>query len=188
MNSREYILQRAKQNKPFLSPLPQVPFFEREGIDLIAHFKEILQFVGGEAIELLPGEVLNDKIEAIYPDMKKVVSTVEGIKYAKLDIHTITDPHDLKDVDLAIYKGGFGVAENAAVWVSNAAVVQRVLPFITQHTLIVLGKSQLVWNMHQAYQRPEMQIDGFGVQGKRIKNLVFSKDNHYPIQPLVAFL
>lgn len=163
MNSREYILQRAKQNKPQLSPLPEVPLFPREEIDLVSHFTEVLQFVGGEVIELKLGEDLNDKIESIYPNMKQVVSTLEGIKYANLDIHTITDPHDLKNVDLAIYKGHFGIAENAAVWVSNAAVVQRVLPFITQHTLIVMDKTQLVWNMHQAYQRPDMQIDGFGV-------------------------
>ena len=163
MNSREYILQRATQNKPPLSPLPEVPLFPREEIDLVAHFTDVLQFVGGEVVELKSGEDLNDKIESIYPNMQQVVSTFDGIKYANLDIHAITDPHDLENVDLAIYKGLFGVAENAAVWVSNASVVQRVLPFITQHTLIVMEKSQLVWNMHQAYQRPELQIDGFGV-------------------------
>ena len=163
MNSRELILQRAKQNKPILSPLPEVPLFERAEIDLVAHFKEILQFVGGEAIELLHTEDLSEKIETLYPNMKQVASTIPGIKYANLDLQSITDPHDLKAVDLAIYKGEFGVAENGAVWVSATSVVHRVLPFITQHTLIVLDKSKLVWNMHQAYQRPEMQIDGFGV-------------------------
>jgi L-lactate dehydrogenase complex protein LldG len=164
MTSRENILQSIRENKPALSPLPDVPMFERSEMDLIAHFKEILQFVGGEAIELTDGESLNDRIEAIYPDMKNIISNVEGIRCANIDIQSISDPHDLRDVDLVIIKGEFGVSENAAIWVSERNLVHRVLPFITQHAVIVLDKSQLVWNMHQAYQRAEMQaVDGFGV-------------------------
>jgi L-lactate dehydrogenase complex protein LldG len=38
------------------------------------------------------------------------------------------------------------------------------LPFITQHLIIILEKTQLVWNMHQAYQKLEkLNNNGFGV-------------------------
>jgi L-lactate dehydrogenase complex protein LldG len=163
MSSRDYILQRIKQNKPSLSPLPEVPLFERPEIDLLAHFKEILQFVGGKPVELGPGEDVNSHIQGIYHDMKKIATNMPGIRSANVDLNTIKDPHDLKDLDLVVIKGEFGVAENAAVWIPASIVAHRALPFITQHMAFVLDKNQLVWNMHQAYQKIGKTDEGYGV-------------------------
>jgi Uncharacterized conserved protein len=164
MNSREYILQRVRQNKPEASPLPEYGLFDSKQHDLIAEFKENLQFVGGMAIELMPGEEIETHIQANYPDLVNICSLVNGVDRANIDAAAITDPHDLKDIELAIVPGEFGVAENGAVWISEKSVLHRVLPFISQHLVIVLEKSKLVWNMHQAYQREEIQnTEGFGL-------------------------
>ena len=164
MTSRETILQKIKQNKPEPSALPVLPTFDRPEIDLISHFKEILKFVGGNPVELQIGEDINNHIEGIYPDMKKIASNFEGIRSANVDLSLISDPHQLEDIDLVVIKGEFGVAENAAVWIPATIISHRALPFITQHMVFVIEKSTLVWNMHQAYQKLSMDnIDGYGV-------------------------
>ncbi|WP_243345492.1 lactate utilization protein C [Parabacteroides sp. FAFU027] len=164
MSSKESILQRIRQNKPDASPLPEFGLFDGKPRDLIAEFKENLQFVGGLAIELMPGEEINTHIEANYPDLEKICSLVEGVSRANINASSITDPHLLNDIELAIVPGEFGVAENGAVWISEKSVLHRVLPFIVQHLVIVLDKSKLVWNMHQAYQQDELHnVGGFGL-------------------------
>jgi L-lactate dehydrogenase complex protein LldG len=163
MTSKEYILQRIQQNKPEQSLLPDVPAFERNDVDLVAHFKETLAFVGGQAIELENDDELNSRIQELYPDMKVIASEIGAVKAANFDLQAITDPHLLRDIDLVVIRGEFGVSENAAVWVPSSALSHRVLPFITQHAVIVLDKSQLVWNMHLAYKRLDIsKANGFG--------------------------
>ncbi len=55
-----------------------------------------------------------------------------------------TDPHTLRDVDLAIIKGEFAVAENGAVWVKEENCRHRALYFITQKLMIVVPKDHIV--------------------------------------------
>lgn len=164
MNSKEYILERVNKNKPAQTPLPEIGIFDNKDRDLVALFKENLQSVGGLAIELMPGEDVDFHIRANFPDMKNICSLIDGISQANVNAEAISDPHDLQHIDLAIIPGEFGVAENGAIWVRQSSVNHRVLPFITQHLVIVVDKSQLVWNMHQAYLRREMtEHGGFGV-------------------------
>lgn len=164
MNSRELILSKIKTNKPEPSPLPDLVEYPRPDISLVDNFKDVLAFVGGMAIELSENETIESKIKEIYPDLKNICATFDGIDLPLVDISKLTDPHDLRHIDLAIIKGEFGVAENAAVWIPSNALPFRALPFITQHMVFVLDKKNLVWNMHQAYQKLDMQnLGGYGV-------------------------
>lgn len=164
MSSKSYILERVTQNKPKVSALPDVPMFERkDDVSLVSIFRENLEFVGGRLIELNSKAELDARLAEIYPDLKIVASTLK-VEAANFDLTNVTDPHELKGIDLAIVQGEFGVAENGAIWIPSNTVSHRVLPFITQHLVIVLDKSSLVWNMHQAYQKVDIQkADGFGV-------------------------
>ncbi|HSJ68730.1 MAG TPA: LUD domain-containing protein, partial [Anditalea sp.] len=60
-------------------------------------------------------------------------------------------------------EGQFGVAENGAIWLDEEDLEFRILPFITEHLVIVLDKSKLVGNMHQAYARIGNTPSGFGL-------------------------
>jgi L-lactate dehydrogenase complex protein LldG len=66
---------------------------------------------------------------------------------------TIDSPHALADVDVAILSGEFAVAENAAVWVTDRKLPQRVLYFLCQHLILVVPATAIVSNMHAAYAR-----------------------------------
>ena len=73
------------------------------------------------------------------------------------------DPHTLADVDLAVVQGEVGVAENAAIWLSESRLVKRVLPFIAQDLAIVIREKDIVANLHEAYARISVAEEGYGV-------------------------
>ena len=63
----------------------------------------------------------------------------------------------LNKIDVAILEGEFGVAENGAIWVEKFAF--RSIPFITQHLVLVVKKSNLISTLHEAYS----ELDEFGL-------------------------
>lgn len=72
-------------------------------------------------------------------------------------------PHDFEKLDVLVLQGDFGVAENGAIWISDHGLPVRVLPFISKHLVLVLDKSELVADLHQAYARLEESMYGFGL-------------------------
>jgi L-lactate dehydrogenase complex protein LldG len=162
MNSREKILSAVRKNKPTLSPLPEMELFEKKDINLVKIFRETLEKIGGQSLDIQENGGLQSSILGMYQDCQVICSLSKYVQ-GNLDIQTITDPHDLQFVDLAIVQGEFGVAENAAIWLPEANLIHRAVAFITQHLVIILDKKQLVWNMHEAYKRLEMKENGYGV-------------------------
>jgi L-lactate dehydrogenase complex protein LldG len=69
----------------------------------------------------------------------------------------------LENLEVAVIRGIFGVAENSAIWVTDASVKIRVLPFICQHLVVVLDRNDILNNMHEAYARIGNDGYGFGV-------------------------
>jgi hypothetical protein len=57
-----------------------------------------------------------------------------------------------EDVDLVVLQGLFGVAENGAVWITDAQLPDRVLPFITQNLVLIVNRASLVPTLTEAYQ------------------------------------
>jgi L-lactate dehydrogenase complex protein LldG len=125
-------------------------------------FAEVLAFVGGRAIFAAdPAAAWSElvKLPAI-ATAKKIGSVVDGFppfdatfSGTIVRLSEIRDPHDLEDLDVAILPGEFCVAENGAVWVPAASFPHRVLPFITQHLVMVVPGGEIVHNMHEAYER-----------------------------------
>jgi L-lactate dehydrogenase complex protein LldG len=52
-----------------------------------------------------------------------------------------------------VLPGNFGVAENGAVWITESGMGDRALPFICEHLLLVLPLTEILSNMHEAYER-----------------------------------
>jgi L-lactate dehydrogenase complex protein LldG len=89
----------------------------------------------------------------IYRDANKIVSLVPGVGEANVDLSAVAAPHALAEVDVAILPGEFGVAENAAIWVTDRNVPLRVIYFLCQHLVLVVPSGEIVDNMHAAYER-----------------------------------
>jgi L-lactate dehydrogenase complex protein LldG len=156
MSSREKILASIKANKPSSIDLPVIPTFEGDGS--IERFKTVLSGIGGHAIEVASKTDCQSVIDTHYSDLKNVASRL--VK-ATVEIHTTTSKAILEQVDLAIIEGIIGVAENGAIWVPEVNMINRALPFITQHLVLVLDKKNIVANMHEAYK----QLDTIGNYG-----------------------
>lgn len=156
MSSRDYILSKIKNTPRDKRPLPEIPDFKVEG-DLTERFIHSLLMNKGEVLD-------KNQLEEFFNShhFKKIISLSEEFQpFANLDIPG--DAHQLADLDVAIIKGQFGVAENAAIWLEDSDMGLRALPFITEHLVIVLEKEQLVRNMHEAYDRIGGRQSGFGL-------------------------
>jgi L-lactate dehydrogenase complex protein LldG len=162
MNSKDYILNKIKNLN--IVEEKECPTYDDFGItykDKFEQFSQVIKTVGGEAL-ICKKEDLDKTIFSLYEDEKNIVSNVEACSLGNFD-ENIADPHDLKDIDLAIVKGEFGVAENGAVWIKNQDNRHRALYFIAQNIVIVIEKNSLVNNMHEAYKNIEFSDSGYGV-------------------------
>jgi L-lactate dehydrogenase complex protein LldG len=157
MTSREKILSSIASNKPSLVSLPDVPIFEGDGS--IERFKTILESIGGTAVELTTKSECQEAIDKYYHDLVNIASDIVN---ANVPINLATTKEILEQVDLAVIQGEIGVAENGTIWVPESNMLNRALPFITQHLVLVLDKKNIVANMQQAYDKLE-GVDSYGV-------------------------
>jgi L-lactate dehydrogenase complex protein LldG len=127
-------------------------------------FAETLKMVGGRCVVVNSPEEACADLRHFEPfkTAKKTVSCVTGVGCSNFDLSSVTDPHQLEDVDFAILPGELAVAENAAVWVTETVVPHRVLYFLPQHLALVVNAGGLAHNMHEALARIEVGRRPFG--------------------------
>ncbi|MBI1249697.1 hypothetical protein GC197_17870 [bacterium] len=169
MSSKDQILKSIR-NK--IVPAADLPSIDQDWIqyeDPLAQFSEVLGMVGG-AVEVVNGpEELAQKLAEIpaYSQAKKTVSCIAGLA-GSVNLNDIEDPHDLEDIDYAVVPGEFAVAENGAVFVTDAKIRHRVIMFIPQHIALVIAcpdgnvNDAVVSNMAQAYERLVWDSNHFG--------------------------
>jgi len=163
MSSRDIILNKIKNaNQVKETPLPTIENFGITYEDKIEKFKQSIKSVGGEGITASMSSI-NTIIKNLYPTAKTIASNVENCELGNFNCNEKTNPAELKDIDLAIVKGEFAVAENGAVWMKNTDNRHRALYFIAQNIVIVIKKEDIVNNMHEAYKKINFDDPGYGV-------------------------
>lgn len=160
--SRDKILNAIRECKPEAVPLPKLASLENSNIDLITQFKERLAAGGGECFVLSDGSKIKEKVNELFSTELTIYSNIENTGLDTLNTDQIKTPHELENVDLALIKGDFGVAENGAVWVDDQNLEYRAVSFITQHLVLILDKEKIVENMVNAYQNLKINKPGFG--------------------------
>ncbi|MBB6328484.1 L-lactate dehydrogenase complex protein LldG [Algoriphagus iocasae] len=156
MSSRESILSSIKELNQQEKALPDLPKFD-SAQDLVGTFEQSLQNNKGSIISELE---LTDLVNSgAYPKVYSGSKLIPDLKTFELPEKAT----DLNDLDLAIIDGQLGVSENAAIWLEDENLGLRAVPFITQHLVIVLEKSKIVGNMHDAYSLIGLHHSGFGV-------------------------
>ena len=137
MTSKEKILKNIKDNN--IVKNVNLPSYENFGIKFdnkFETFSTMLESVGGKAL-IIQKDELDATIKALYPDEKQIASDVDFCSIGNFDANSCEDAHDLKDIDLAVVKGNFAVAENGAIWMKNENNRHRALYFIAQNIVIV---------------------------------------------------
>lgn len=150
---RESILKSIKENKPAFISIPtiDIDLFE-EDLDLLETFKKNVESVGGSIKELHQIKDLDLEIKNCYPNAERIFSQISESALGNVQISEQTKPQDLVNLDLAIIKGEFGIAENGSVWISGDQFPLRIMPFITNDLVIILSKKELCLHMHDAYK------------------------------------
>lgn len=163
MSSRDSILSKIKNNQPTsVNELPGLSFLGLDKVDVIETYKTVLKGIGGFCEEVSSLDEVKAYIAAHYPADKRMITTIPEFADIAETEWTNDDPHSLQNVELAIIKAHFGVAENSALWVTEAILGQRVSPFITQYLSIIVNKKDIVPFMQQAYERIGDLDYGFG--------------------------
>jgi L-lactate dehydrogenase complex protein LldG len=162
--SRDAILQAIRRHLPPSSPLPELDGPWITYSEPVAQFISVLEQIGGRAIRVPNEAFLRGELENLpqFRDSRKTLCGFADVVKSDVDLVAIDDPHHLEDVEFAIFPGQFGVAENAAVWVTDADIPHRVIFFLCQHLALVVPAGEIVHNLHEAYQRIRSGGPGFG--------------------------
>ncbi len=162
MSSRDDILKAIRQNKPAPAALPALPGFPPVTGDLVTLFKNILEEISAQVVEVDDVSAIASALATRYPNCEHVGSASEYVAGTQR-VEERDDPHTLAMLDLFVCEGSLGVAENGAIWVRDSQMVHRAAPFLTQHLALVLHKGALVGTMHDAYARLQIDEEGFGI-------------------------
>ena len=153
MNSRDAILATIRATKPAPLPRPDVPMFdERSGDDLVGRFLTALKAMGGTVLDAPAGDPMAP-VRAKLVGAGKVVSMVPEIQGHALD--PVIAPSALADVDIAIVRAAFGIAETGSVALTECELGVNTLGYLAQHLVVLLDPADIVINVHHAYHRPE---------------------------------
>jgi L-lactate dehydrogenase complex protein LldG len=162
MSSRDEILASIRANRPKLDrSLPAVPLFDdKPPSSLLAAFRENLERMGGV---FLDRPTSGDELEPIrrkIADAAVVCSTVPEINGNRA-IERVQSPRDLADVDFAIVRAAFAVAETGSVLLSDSDLRVNAVAYLAQHLIVLLDPADIVVNLHHAYRRPEFREQGY---------------------------
>ncbi|HEV7332247.1 MAG TPA: LUD domain-containing protein [Flavisolibacter sp.] len=162
MSSRDKIVAEIRKNAPETAPLPEIISTCRYA-DPVEQFITVLQSIGGtihrvereeEARLFLADQAFADRI---------VVNNVPALGDVTINAYVDANPAAIERVHTVILRGRVGVAENAAVWVPESAMANRLLPFLCQHLVLVLSEKEMVDTLHEAYAAIGAGEEGYGV-------------------------
>ena len=162
MSNKEDILKRYRANvrekfdMPDLSDIKAITYS-----DPLVQYITMTENVGGHVIEVKEGQDVNQLIKELYPDAKEIASNLPEITIATRNPDEVGRARDLNGTDVGVIRGSFGVAENACVWIPQQ-MKEKAVMFISENLVILLPKSQIVNNMHEAYRRIEFNDYGYG--------------------------
>lgn len=163
MDSRANILQAIARNQPASTPLPDIADIAVVDYDSVEKFKGTLEGIGGQVIEIESVQEITSYVQTYFLEDQRIISTLPELSSVAETNWLHDDPHSLENVELCILEAQFGVAENGALWLTEAQMGQRVAPFITQNLAVIVRKSDLVPTMHHAYDRIAQAEYPFGL-------------------------
>lgn len=164
MSNKEDILKKYRSNiherfeMPDLSDITPITYK-----DPLSQFIEMSKNVGSNIIEVKENQDINALVKELYPDAKEIASNLSEITIATRNPDTIENAQALNGTDVGIIRGMFGVAENGCIWIPQQ-MKEKAVCFISENIVILLRKSQIVNNMHEAYKQIafDSKYDGYG--------------------------
>jgi len=164
MNSREKILQAIKKQQPEYIPLPDLHTAgDADAGELLQQFITAVQAIGGKATLVEDLGMIGKALQELVDAGKQVVNTCAGVAVAGNAVRAENTAAELAAVDTALIRATWGIAENGALWVEELRMVNRLLPFICQHLKLLIYSTEIISDMHAAYERIDIASQGYNV-------------------------
>ena len=151
MNSREKILEAVLKNQPQTLELPDISMFKGDHNSSVQKYIDIFKKIGGSAYLVDDMTAVKALINDHFDVTKRLVTTLPDLSDMAEIISPAADPHKYEDVELAIIRAHFAVAENGAVWLTEDLMGQRIIPYICQHLAVIINAESIVPTLHEAY-------------------------------------
>jgi L-lactate dehydrogenase complex protein LldG len=161
MNNRNLILKKVRAAALKPTELPEVPMFDENLPPAWDSFTSGLIAMGGQIAEGDTSD-LSAWLKTAFPEARVVCSATPEFS-GNRDLSEVKDPHELHDVDVAVVRARFGVAETGSVYLSESELQINVLGFLAQHIVVLLDPSEVVGNLHHVYHRPEFNTARYAV-------------------------
>lgn len=150
--NKEELFQKLRANTREQYDMPDMNIQGISYPDPFKQFAEMTKTVGGNIVEAQEGDDINDIIKSLYPEAKTFASNLPYITIAQKNPDTVAEAKDLDGTDVGIVEGKIGVAENGCVWIPQT-MKEKAVCYISEYLVIILKKSDIVNNMHEAYKR-----------------------------------
>ena len=161
MGSKDEIFARIKAHGIDRVERPEMTFTPLVYPDPLVQFEKILKAVGANYVLLDKGQDVNKVIRKAYPDAKSIASNLPEITCATVNPDMLNDPRELNGTDVGVVRGEFGVLENGMVWIKRQTSYKALL-FIAEALVVILDRTRLVNNMHEAYTQPDFDDYEYG--------------------------
>ena len=163
MSARDSILADIRRNRPAGDfPLPEVPLFTPLiGDDLVAEFGERLKRMGGRVAEPGSADVFAGVRERL--DAAKVIASAVPELTGNRDLRSVRYPQEVEDVDVAVVRAVFGIAETGSVLFTQDQLIVNAVAYLAQHLVVLLDPADILPNVQAAYRRPEFGRSAYAV-------------------------
>ncbi len=155
MSARDEMLAAIRRHRPAAATeLPDVPVFGGLRPDeLVPEFCRRLTQMGGKLLEPGPATDPLAPARSLIADAGIVCSMVPDLPGNR----SLQDaePASLHDVDLAVLRASFAVAETGSVALGAIELGVNALGYLAQRLLVLVDPASIVENLHHAYARPE---------------------------------
>ena len=131
------------------------------GADLVAEFGERLKRMGGRVAEPGIDDVFAGVRERL--DAARVVASAVPELVGTLDLAAVTRPQEVNDVDVAVVRAVFGIAETGSVLFTESQLIVNAVAYLAQHLVVLLDPADLLPNVQAAYRRPEFGQAAYAV-------------------------
>lgn len=159
---KEELLAKLRRNTSEQYDMPTTDIHSISYEDTVTQFIEMSKTVGANVIVAQQGDSLPNLVRQAYPEAKVIASNLTELgDIATLNPDTVNDAQALNGTDVGVVAGEIGVAENGCVWIPQS-MKEKAVCFISEYLVIVLPKSGIVNNMHEAYDRITMPATGLG--------------------------
>ncbi|MEJ7683381.1 MAG: LUD domain-containing protein [Segetibacter sp.] len=136
--------------------------FKGDNNDMVQKYMDVFKTIGGSSFLVEDLAAVKAFINEHFDVAKRIVTTLPELSDSAELLSPAVDPHTYEDVELAVLKAHFLVAENGAVWLTDQLTEQRIIPYICQHLAVIVSAESIVPTLHEAYEIIGAGNYGFG--------------------------